>query len=192
MRKNKLFYLITAAVLLSSAAPAQNFESGAFGAPVFKYTRMAGNPALITGVKGGWIINKSFVLGAGYYVLTSNVSTDYTDAEYNQNLLLDFNYGGLEFEYLLLYDSKYNLTVNMLLAGGGINFYLNDVNKKFSYSNLLVWEPQVNFEVELYDWLHADAGVSYRFISSYNELYNISGDDLQGLSVILSLKLGTY
>ena len=80
----------------------------------------------------------------------------------------------------------------MLLAGGGISFYLNDVNKKFAYSNLLVWEPQVNFEVELYDWFHADAGVSYRLISAYNEVYNISGNDLQGLNVILTLKLGKY
>ena len=192
MLKNKVIYLLNAVLILSSAVYAQNFESGAFGAPVFKYTSIAGKPAIVTGVKGGWIINKRFVLGAGYYVLTSNVSSDYRDVEYNKNLLLDMNYGGLDFEYLLLYDSRYNLTITMLLAGGGLNFYLDDINKKFSYSNLLVWEPQVNFEVELYDWLHADAGVSYRLISSYNELYNISGDDLQGLSVVLTLKLGTY
>lgn len=192
MRKNIIFSLLTAVIILSTAVPAQNSDFGAFGAPVFKYTRFAGKPALITGVKGGWIINQRFVLGAGYYILTSNVNSDYTDAEYNQNLLLDFNYGGLDFEYLLLYNSRYNLTVNMFMAGGGLNFYLNDINKKFSYSNLLVWEPQVNFEVELYDWLHADTGVSYRLISSYKEIYNISRDDLQGLNFILTLKFGKY
>jgi hypothetical protein len=192
MCKNNFLYLLTAVILLSAAAPAQSRESGAFGAPVFKYTRVAGKPALVTGVKGGWIINKRFVLGAGYYVLTSNVSSDFTDTEYNKNLLIDLKYGGLDFEYLMLYNSKYNLTINMLLAGGGLSFYLNNISKKFSYRNLLVWEPQINFEIELYKWLHADAGVSYRLVSSYEDIYNITKDDLQGLNIILTFKLGKY
>ncbi len=192
MQKNNVFYLISALILLSISVPAQKCDNSAFGAPVFKYSSIAGKLALITGVKGGWIINKRFILGAGYYVLSSNVSSDFTDTEYNKNLLIDLNYGGLEFEYLLLYDSKYNMTINMLLAGGGLNFYLNDISKKFSYRNLLVWEPQVNFEIEILNWLHADAGVSYRLVSPYKDVYNISGDDLQGLNVILTLKLGKY
>lgn len=192
MRKNNFLYLLTAVILLSAVVPAQNCESGAFGAPVFKYTRVAGKPALITGIKGGWIINKRFVLGAGYYVLASGVRSDFTDAEYNQNLMVDLNYGGLDFEYLLLYNSKYNVTINMLIAGGGLSFYLNDISKKFSYRNLLVWEPQLNVEIELYEWLHADAGVSYRLVSSYKDVYNISRNDLQGLNVIMTFKLGTY
>ena len=192
MLKSNFFYLLMAVILFSAAVPAQSCESGAFGAPVFKYTRVAGKPALVMGIKGGWIINKRFVLGAGYYVLSSNVSSDYTDNEYNQNLMTDLNYGGLDFEYLLLYDSNYNLTINMLLAGGGLSFYLNDISKKFSYRNLLVWEPQINFEIELYKWLHADAGVSYRLVSSYVDVYNFSRNDLQGLNVILTLKLGKY
>lgn len=192
MRKNNFLFLLTAVILISAAVPAQSGEHGAFGAPVFKYTRVVGKPALITGIKGGWIINKRFVLGAGYYVLTSSVRSDFRDTEYDQDLMIDLNYGGLDFEYLLLYDSKYNLTINMLFAGGGLNFYLNDISKKFSYSNLLVWEPQVNFEIEILNWLHADAGVSYRLVSSYKDVYNISRDDLQGLNVILTFKLGKY
>jgi hypothetical protein len=192
MLKSKIYLLITGVMLLSAAAYTQDCENGAFGAPVFKYTRLAGEPALITGVNGGWIINKRIVLGAGYYVLTSNVSSDYTDTEYNQNLLLDFNYGGLQFEYLLLYESRYNVTLNMLLGGGGLSFYLNDINRKFSGRNLLVWEPQLNFEIELYEWLHADAGISYRMISAYKEVYGISENDLQGINILLTLKLGKY
>jgi len=186
------FSLVTAMILLSVSAFAQNWENGAFGAPVLKYTRLADQSALIVGGKGGWIINKRIVLGAGYYALTSDVSSDFTDEEYNQNLMLKFNYGGLEFEYLVLFESRYNLTINMLMAGGGLNFYLKDINKNFSARNLLVWEPQLNFEVELYKWFHADAGISYRMISGYTEVYNISKNDLQGITVLLILKLGEY
>ena len=192
MHKSKTFFLTAVLILLSTTTPAQNRENGAFGAPVFKYTRLAGQTAMIIGGKGGWIINRRFVLGAGYYVLTSNVSSDFTDPDYNQNLMLDFNYGGLDFEYLLLYDSRFNLSISMLLGSGGLNFYLNDISKKFSSRNLLVWEPQLNFEIELYKWLHADAGISYRLISAYKEVYNISKNDLQGINVLLTLKFGKY
>jgi hypothetical protein len=183
---------ITGLFVLSNYTSGQNFESGAFGAPVIKYTRLAGQPALIVGGKGGWIINKRIVLGAGYYSLTSNVNSNVSDPESNQNLLLDFNYGGLELEYLLFYASRYNVTIGMLLGSGGLNFHIQDMNKKFSNRNLLVWEPQLNFEAELFQWLHADAGISYRMISAYTELYNISADDLQGINVLLTFKFGRY
>ena len=106
--------------------------------------------------------------------------------------MLRFNYGGIELEYLLLKDTKYNLSLDMLFAGGGVDFYLADVNKKFSNRNLLVWEPELNFEMELFDWLHADAGVSYRMISSYIEVYNMTRNDLQGVNFLLILKFGKY
>ncbi len=109
-----------------------------------------------------------------------------------EELLVDFNYGGLEFEYLLFYESTYNLSLSMFLGSGGINFYLKDKNTKFSNRNLLVWEPQVSFEVKLNDWLHADAGISYRMISSYTDVYDVSRNDLQGVTGILTLKLGEY
>lgn len=179
-------------ILLSVSAFAQSSGDGAFAGPVFEYTKLAGRPALIAGGKAGWIINKRIVLGAGYYALTSNVSSDYIDEENDQNLLLDFNYGGLEFEYLVLYESTYNLTINMLMAGGGLNFYLNNSSKRFSGRNLLLWEPRLNFELELYKWLHVDTGISYRFISSYTELYGITQKDLQGINILLTLKFGEY
>lgn len=179
-------------IFFSVSAFAQSTENGAFAGPIFEYTKLAGQSALIVGGKGGWIINKRIVLGAGYYALTSNVSSDYIDEENDQNLLLDFNYGGLEFEYLVLYESRYNLTINMLMAGGGLNFYLNNSSKRFSGRNLLLWEPRLNFELELYKWLHVDTGISYRFISSYTELYGITQKDLQGVNILLTLKFGEY
>ena len=84
------------------------------------------------------------------------------------------------------------MTIGMLLGSGGLNFHIQDMNKKFSNRNLLVWEPQLNFEAELFQWLHADAGISYRMISAYTELYNISADDLQGINVLLTFKFGRY
>ena len=80
----------------------------------------------------------------------------------------------------------------MFLGSGGINFYVKDNSARFSNINLLVWEPQVNFEVKFNDWIHAAAGISYRMISSYTDIYDVSRNDLQGLTGILTLKLGEY
>ncbi len=186
------FILIINLFVLSSLIPAQSCENGAFGAPVLKFTNIAGQTGLIAGGKAGWIINKRIVLGAGYYVLTNEVSSDYMVQPANQDLLIDFNYGGLEFEYLLLYESNYNLSLSMLLGSGGLNFYLKDNNTKFSNRNLLVWEPQISFEVKLNEWLHTDIGISYRMISSYTDVYNITREDLQGITGTLTVKLGEY
>ena len=50
---------------------AQGFESGAFGAPVIKYTRISDQSALIIGGKWGWVINKRFAIGTGFYSLVT-------------------------------------------------------------------------------------------------------------------------
>jgi hypothetical protein len=187
------YYTSIICILFISSLKAQGFESGAFGAPVFKYTRLANQPALMIGGKGGWIINKRLVLGAGIYALSSNVKSPYVIEQTGQSLMFNFNYGGLEFEFLLLPQSKFNLTFDMLLAGGGLEFYAkNKRNVNYGSIDLLVWEPQLNFETELFKWLHADAGVSYRIISSYSEFRKVTKDDLQGLSFLLTFKFGAY
>jgi hypothetical protein len=104
-------------------------------------------------------------------------------------------YGGLEFEFLALKDSKFNVTIDILLAGGGQEFYAennNNTKTNFGTSDFLAWEPQIDFEYELYDWLHIDAGLGYRMISNFNKLYNISESDLEGTVFLLNFKFGEY
>ena len=189
---NKFLFTILILIISTASFFAQGFESGAFVSPVFKYTRFINQEALVIGGKGGWIINKKFVLGAGYYVLTSDVKTSYHDAQNHQDVMMNFNYGGLEFEYLFLYDSKFNISLDMLLGGGGESFYIQNNSKNYGTANLLKWEPQLSMEIELYTWLHADAGISYRMISSNYEIYNVSRNDLQGINVLLNFKIGEY
>ncbi len=190
--QKKFFMLLVLTALYSSSAFSQSCDNGAFAAPVIKLTRIAGHTGIIAGGRAGWIINKRLVLGAGYYTLANEVSSNYLVQPGNKDLLLDLTYGGLEFEYLILHESLYNLSLSMLLGSGGLNFYLKDVSTKFSNQNLLIWEPQVSFEVKLNDWIHADAGISYRMISSFTDVYHVTGNDLTGITGILSLKLGAY
>lgn len=184
--------LFTVCILSTATISAQSMESDVFAAPVFKYTRLVNQPALIIGGKGCWIINKHLALGAGYYALTSNVRSNYFDVQNNQEVLLNFNYGGLEFEYLLFKDPLFNLWLGMLTAGGGVEYYVPNRSKNYPYTNLLVWEPQINFEVKIFEWLHADTGLSYRIISDIYRLFNVTKNDMQGINILLTFKIGEY
>jgi len=170
-------------------------ENGAFGAPVLKYTSLAGQSSLIAGGKFGWIINKSFVLGGGIYSLVSQVKANSIDPISGQEFMLSFNYGGLEFEYVILADEPVHASIDMLCAGGGLSMNVKNLNvthSSFFGDDLLIWEPELNLEIQVVYWLHIDAGISYRLISSFDNYNGITKDDLQGLNGVITFKFGKY
>ena len=174
---------------------AQQNDGGAFGAPVIKFSSMAGQSAILSGARFGWVINKNIVLGGGFYGLVNKVKTSIVDPLSGQDVLLGFNCGGLEFEYIFFPDSKIHASFDMFLAGAGATFSVPDKSVPHTsyYSrDLLLWEPQVNLEFEAADWLHIDAGVSYRIITGYDITNGISRDDLKGMSALITLKFGSY
>ncbi len=181
--------------LLNSKISAQGFESSAFGAPVLRYTSLAGQSAFIAGGRFGWIINKSIVLGGGLYGLISNVSTGYKDNPSGQNVMLGMNFGGLELEYIFFPESFIHGSIDMLFAGGGTYYSVQNTNvphSSYFSQDLLLWEPSINIEINVLPWLHTDLNYSYRIITSYPANYNISTRDLEGSSIGLVLKFGKY
>ncbi|MBK7412700.1 MAG: hypothetical protein IPI29_09130 [Ignavibacteria bacterium] len=78
--------------------PAGEIHNGGFGALVVKVGAMDGETAVLFGGRGGWVINRTFVIGGGGY--------GYTDMmHHNQSSPADtgisFGYGGLELESLI-------------------------------------------------------------------------------------------
>ncbi len=188
-------YLFCFLFLIKPAFAQQNDNNSAFGAPVIKFTSLAGQSSVMFGGRFGWMINKSIVLGGGIYGLVSKVKTGMTDPISGQDVLLGFNCGGLEFEYVFLSEKPVHFSIDMLFAGGGITYSVT--NKSVDHTsyfsqNLLLWEPQFNIEYEVVDWLHLAAGVSYRIITSYKGYYSISQDDLKGFSGLITFKFGRY
>ncbi len=186
------FYVFFSLVVITSIKAQEN---GAFGAPVLKYTSISGQGALLAGGRFGWIINRSFVVGGGIYSLVSQVKANSIDPVSGQEFMTAFNYGGLEFEYVFLSDLVVHATLDMLCAGGGLSMNVSDRNvphTSYYGQDLLVWEPGINLETNIVDWLHIDAGISYRLISSFNSYNSVSKNDLQGLNGILTFKFGSY
>jgi len=174
---------------------AQQNDGGAFGAPVIKFSSMAGQNAILSGGRFGWVINKNIVLGGGFYALVNKVKTNIVDPLSGQEVLLGFNCGGLEIEYIFFPDSKIHASFDMFLAGAGDTFSVRDKSvphTSYYSQDLLLWEPQINLEFEAADWLHMDAGVSYRIVTGYDITNGISRDDLKGISALLTFKFGRY
>ena len=174
---------------------AQN-KFGAFGAPVIKYTSIYNQNALILGGRFGLVINESIVIGGGFYGNINGIHTDYIDTPSGQKVMLNMNYGGLEFEYILFPHSTIHGSIGILLAGGGLYFGVSDKSvphNSYSKLDLLVYEPSVNIELNSLSWLHIDLNISYRIITSYNHaVYGIDKNDLTGSSVGLIFKFGGY
>ena len=49
---------------------------GGFGGPVIKYTQIKGEPAVLVGGRGGWIINHTFIIGGGGYGLVNDIKAN--------------------------------------------------------------------------------------------------------------------
>ncbi|MFZ0453480.1 MAG: hypothetical protein WAM24_06980 [Ignavibacteriaceae bacterium] len=194
----KILFRISFIILLlgfTSVLPAQN-KFGAFGEASFKYTSLSNQNTLILGGRFGLVINESIVVGGGFYGNINGIHTGFIDKLSGQTVMLNMNYGGLELEYILLPHSPIHASVGILLAGGGLYFGVSDKSvphNSYSKLDLLVYEPSVNIEFNSISWLHVDLNMSYRIITSYNHaVYGISNDDLEGLSVGLIFKFGSY
>ena len=175
---------------------AQKNIYGTFGAPEIKFTKLLDQNAAILGGRWGWVINKQFVLGAGVYALVGGVNTNVIDPISNEQVAVNFNYGGLELEYILLAEKVVHGSIDLLIAGAGTYFSVPDQSKphtSYYTQSFTLYEPQLNLEFNIFKWLHLTSGVSYRIITGFeNYLPGITALNLEGLSGTLTFKFGSY
>lgn len=179
--------------------PAGEIHSGGFGALVVKVGAIDGETAVLFGGRGGWVINRTFVIGGGGY--------GYTDMmQHNQSMVADtgisFGYGGLELEYLFSSSNVVHATVMTLIGAGGFAVMRrsaygpdNDFNTLYSTS-CFVFEPAVNVEVNILTWLRLGIGGGYRFVTGIEagigaKTYD-NNSTVSGLFGAATLKFGPY
>ena len=194
-----LLFFFVSVVLFAKPIFSQQIDGGAFGAPVVKFSSIAGQNAILAGGRFGWVIDSSIVLGGGIYGLVSKVKAG-VDPVSGQNVLLGFNCGGIELEYIFFSESGIHASVDMFFAGAGTTYGVLDKSvphTSYFSQNLLLFEPQVNLEFNVVEWLHIDTGVSYRLSSKpgteqFSDTGGISLNDLKGLSVLFTFKFGEF
>ncbi len=174
------------------------FTSGGFGAPVLKVTAIDGQTSLFVGGRGGWVINKTFVIGGGGYGLVTH-----TPVSGLPSTSLQVGYGGGELEYIFASDEAIHASLMMLIGAGGAQMHADSLGggmNNWERGNLasttfFVFEPQVNVELNLTRWFRIGAGVSYRYTNGASmtvQQATINDVSLRGVAGVLTLKFGVY
>ena len=205
------------ASLLPSAAAAQTpspasplkiepIDSGFVVAPDARFTEVNDKFATLAGVYGGWLTDRTLLVGAGGYWLANR----------DDNFKMQY-FGGVG-SWTIGARRKVGLRAGALVGGGSATLAktygdlfgeipagapglrrdhglssrgrggspitsatLVRVNEDF-----FIAEPQVNAVMSLTKWLHLDAGIGYRLIGGADLL----NEDLRGISGSVALQLG--
>jgi hypothetical protein len=181
--------LLLPALLLALATPGlaqertligSGIESGGFGAVTVKFSEFADDFAVFAGARGGWIINHSFVLGAGGYGLTNDIDMGLTGTRD-----VEFGYGGLELEYIHNWNKLAHFTVYLLIGGGGLS------GPAVTEEAVFVLEPALNGELNVTDYFRLHAGAGYRFVTGV-DTPGLEGSDLSAVCGQITLKFGAF
>ena len=170
MSELRKFHLIF--LFLLSASPVIRPQHGAYISPVIKFTTMYGHGVNLLGVKGGWVINNSFVIGAEYYALNSDITPNWVDPSSGISPLIKFTTGGLNFEYIFIHENIFSASAEIFMGGAGIILQPSP----YYGGDFLVWEPQLNANINLNEWSHLSLGISYRTTSAL-DIYHIDGSE---------------
>jgi hypothetical protein len=172
-------------------------ESGGFGAPVWKITQVNGETAMLTGGRGGWIINHTFVIGGGGYSTLMDVNAgNKVDGE---KLYLRMEYSGLELEYIHRSNKVVHWTALALFGGGHLEIREHEPDITFKKDNFVVVNVNVNAEINVLKWMRVNVGAGYRLVSGVDSQRlseglssSLSNDDLSGPEAQVTVKFGSF
>ena len=173
---------VRAAAQEASTLLGSDIRHGGFGGPVVKFTEIDGEFGVLVGGRGGWIINDSFVIGAGGYGLANQDHFDeYIDGQGDQEGLV-MGYGGLELEYINRPLQVAHVSLSVLVGAGGAAW------------DPLGWGPDWDEDIDAFfvtKHLRIGFGASYRFVGDV-ELPGLDNEDISGPAGVVTLKLGGF
>jgi hypothetical protein len=180
----------------------EEFKSGYFGGPVLTATSISDEFGLMVGARGGWIVNRKIVLGAGVHYLVNSIGIETTvpdtiapvDTTFDMMLV----YGGPEFEYINKSHDLVHYTVSILIGAGMIDYkeFPPDACAEGEACDLdadvfFVVEPSVSIMLNVTSMFRIGLGLSYRYVQDV-ELKGIEDEELRGPSGILTAKIGRF
>jgi len=162
----------------------EDIDNGGFGAPVLKFTGVNGEGKVMTGARGGWIMNHQFVLGGGSYSVVNESRTNGT--------AFDVDYSGLELEYIAKPVDLIHYSVYLLIGGGDIRERKDDaLNSVLDSDGIFVVAPEVNVLLNITEHFHVGAGLGYRWVNGV-EILGLANNDVRGMSASLTFKFGSF
>ncbi len=112
--------------------PEGKIESGGFGAPVAKFTKVNGKLGVLAGARAGWIIDHVLSLGVGGYYLVNNVPADLPGPR--NDPYLNLYYGGFDMELVLGSNAPVHLSLSSLVGAGAVGTRFALFSDKGRYS----------------------------------------------------------
>lgn len=186
----------------------KQLHHGGWGALTTHYTRVMDQDALLTGVRGGWIINHRLTIGMAGHGLVTNVPNEAYDAHLiasgevlRRRSSLYMGYGGLLIEPVIAYRSPIHITLPVIIGAGGVTYgYSTRVpddfdpfegNEHYDAQAFFVVEPGIELEMNIIPLVRVGIGASYRYTTDL-DLPATPKDALHGINAGLSLKVGRF
>ena len=211
------FAIMASNSLMAQEAPAEprtlfgsnsEHRNGGWGGPAVALTEVMGKPALLTGLKAGWIIDHRFTLGIGGYGMVTDVPNKGYDAylvdngeEVRRTSQFRMGYGGLLLEPVIAYKSPVHVTLPILIGAGGCAYETStrwESGDSTHYDDwrdqgqaFFVLEPGVELELSLVRILRVGIGASYRYTTDI-ELPATPVDALRGFNTSFTIKVGRF
>jgi len=198
----KNLYLILIVLIANGASAGEanvllgkELKHSGYGAPTAQLTSLGDNTAVMTGLRGGWIINDSLVLGLSASGLVNSISdralTGSSSGE--STLYTNFGYGGLLLEYYFFPHNIVHLSIGTMVGAGGLLFAerMNGDQDDFEGDVLFVAEPEIGVYLNVTSFFRLGATLSYRYVTDVDTAH-LSASDLSGFSGGLSLSFGGF
>lgn len=175
----------------------RKISHGAYGALTFGYTSIDGRDALMSGMKGGWIIDHRLTLGFSGTGFMNDLR--FTDKLSNEAVNMAGGYGGLLIEPIIAPFAPVHIAFPVIIGAGGVAYVNYNRWNYDSYSEPTVWdsdvffvlEPGVEIEFNVVRFMRLAVGASYRHTSEVM-LLNTNKDVLRGFNGTFSLKFGKF
>lgn len=171
-----------------------NGHGGGFGALNFKYTDFRDNSVLMTGFRGGWIINRAIAIGLeGQGIIPS---ATFNDVSLTGPVRVLGGYGGLFLEPIFWSNEIIHITFPVAGGAGWLGYHddwtENNIDQGLIDEDVFWYlEPGGSMEVNVARNFRINLGVSYRFTENL-DLTATSSDAFDGFNYFLTLKFGSF
>jgi len=137
--------------------------------------------ANISGLKAGLEFNEKVRLGLGYGWLYSDIVDriiiDKNDLSYTTNGQLKFNFVSTSFEYEFYSNYPWHISVPLVVGAGGAHYeYVDRLSRERTKTKnfpVVLFEPTVNAQYNIIDWVGISGGLGYRVaMNASRELKN--------------------
>jgi hypothetical protein len=168
-------------------------HSGWYVAPSFGATGVDGHAGYLTGLRGAWVLNRTFGIGLAGNGFGWDVY--HPDSLSSPDRRMAGGYGGVLLQYNLASDQLVHGFVDTTIGGGAACYDVHDANQWDRCSStalFFVFEPSANVELNVTKFMRVAVGAGYRLALTDSMNKGLASSDLSGLVARTNLEFGQF